>query len=292
MRVSELHSPAMGSRADVLVVGGPLGLAQLAGDRIADLEARWSRFRPDSEVSRHNADLAAGRVPAPPSDDTRLLFERAAEGHLITGGAFDPYRLDAVCAAGYTAPLGLHGTPTATPGAGPAPRTGFDPGGIGKGLAADLVTRELIEAGADGALVSIGGDLRVIGESPDGGPWRIDVEDPLGDAPLGVVELLDGGVATSSRLKRRWTTADGDERHHLIDTSTGRPMEGGPIAVTVVAAHAWQAEVVAKAVFRDQLDGVLLVESLDAAALVVTPDLVSTTARWATVDAGAREAGR
>ena len=40
---------------------------------------------------------------------------------------------------------------------------GFDPGGIGKGLAADLVATAAVDLGADGAMVSLGGDLRVAG---------------------------------------------------------------------------------------------------------------------------------
>ena len=100
---------------------------------------------------------------------------------------------------------------------------GFDPGGIGKGLAADIVTEELLAAGAAGALVSVGGDVRVRGESPSGPTWSLAIDDASRDG----VELLrlglgDGAIATSSRLQRRWTTRAG-EAHHLIDPRTGRP---------------------------------------------------------------------
>ena len=53
----------------------------------------------------------------------------------------------------------------------------FDPGGIGKGRAADLVARRALECGATSVLVDIGGDLRLAGTPPAGG-WRVEVEDP------------------------------------------------------------------------------------------------------------------
>ena len=67
----------------------------------------------------------------------------------------------------------------------------FDPGGIGKGLAADIVTEELIAAGAAGALVSVGGDVRVRGESPGGTAWDLAIDDASRDG----VELLRLGLA-------------------------------------------------------------------------------------------------
>ena len=174
--------PAMGSSAHVLVVGGPTDLVDRAVDRIERLESLWSRFRADSEVSRLNAALleppAPGEEP-PVSPETQLLLDRAAEGFRVTSGRFDPYRLDVVTATGYdTSFESLATPPTSLAGHPSAPRQGFDPGGIGKGLAADLVSEELMAAGAAGVLVGIGGDLRVRGVSPEGGDWLIEIEDP------------------------------------------------------------------------------------------------------------------
>ena len=83
---------------------------------------------------------------------------------------------------------------------------GFDPGGIGKGFAADLVLDELLAEGAGGACVNLGGDVRVGGLGPDGGDWTVTVEDPRDPAgpPLVTLLLADGAVATSSRCRRRW----------------------------------------------------------------------------------------
>ena len=104
------------------------------------------------------------------------------------------------------------------------PGVHLDPGAIGKGLAADLVCHELLLAGADGACVGIGGDVRVAGSPDDRDRWSITIDDPL-DAgrELTRIDLADGGVATSSRLRRRWSRG-GIELHHVVDPRTGRPV--------------------------------------------------------------------
>ncbi len=129
--------------------------------------------------------------------------------------------------------------------------TGFDPGGIGKGLAADIVAEEMIEHGAVGALVNIGGDVRCIGEGPADGAWVIAVGDDVAGVDNRVVELNEGGIASSTRRRRRWTrsTKSGEvEAHHLLDPATGRPSEAAADFVTVIAARCADAEWLATAI--------------------------------------------
>ena len=262
--------PAMGSTAHIFVVGpGAESLAGFAVTRLDDLERKWSRFRAASEISRANA-LPGSHVVVSP--ETLLLVQCSVEGWTRTGGAFDPTVLAAVSAAGYDRDFASVAQSAATldpPDPVCAPgcsgivcdeRVGtvtlpvgvtLDPGGIGKGLAADLVAEELMEQGARGALVNVGGDLRVCGEAPDGAAWHVGVEDPASpDRELLRVGLVDGAIATSSRARRRWQTAAGPA-HHLIDPRAGRPASGTRVAVTAVAGEAWWAEVVCKAVFLD-----------------------------------------
>jgi FAD:protein FMN transferase len=300
---AEIRFPVMGSTGHVIVVGGDPTLAMRARRRLDALERSWSRFIADSEVSRINA--AAGRAVAV-SPDTRLLVRRALEGHRFTAGRFDPTLLPAVIAAGYDRTFdsingsSITGGPaTASVGLGPAGveldddegtvrlavGVAFDPGGIGKGLAADLVATELIELGAAGILVNVGGDLRVIGDAPDGEVWRVEVDDPRGGAPLGIVALANGAVATSSRARRRWTSADGTEHHHLIEPVTGTSASTSVLAATVIASDGWRAEVLAKVAFLDGLStsaskGPGWLDRLGVAALVVHDGGVVTNDRW------------
>ena len=265
--VAERRFRAMGSDAHVIVVGvdggaGPEALVDIAVARIAELESRWSRFLPDSEVSELNR--RAGE-PVTVSADTVLLVSRAVEAWRLTGGSFDPTVLGAMLTAGYDRSfdeLAAGDRPAPAPSpllvgctdivvAGGTVRlpagTGFDPGGIGKGLAADLVAHELTAAGAAGGCVNLGGDLRVTGVGPDGGAWTVAVEHPWQRDAVALVGLADGAVATSTTLKRTWTT-DGIVRHHLIDPATGEPSDTDLNLVSVVTGQAWMAEVLAKAV--------------------------------------------
>lgn len=254
----------MGTRADLVVVGGPAGLGDELRARLVELEGLWTRFRPDSDVSRLNA--ARGR-PTAVHPDTLDVVERAAYAWRRTGGRFDPTVLPALLAAGYDRTfreirdVGGPGRPAPAPGCvGVAvdrdrgevwlpPQVQLDLGGIGKGYAADLLVDEALAAGAAGCCVGIGGDVRVAGTGPDGETWVVGVEDPF--APPALVAMLgldDGAVATSTRVRRAWTRA-GERQHHLIDPASGAAAWTGLAAVTVVAGEAWWAEVVAKAAY-------------------------------------------
>jgi thiamine biosynthesis lipoprotein len=259
----------MGTRAHVLVVGGPAGLVRRGPVFLADLEARWSRFREDSEVSLMNR--AAGE-PVPVSALTVAMVERAIEGARVTDGRFDPTLLGAVIRAGYDRTFELlpDGRVTARSDLASGWRAirvdaaagtvtmphgvGFDAGGIGKGFAADLLVADLMAAGARGACVSIGGDVRVEGDGLNGPGWTVAVEHPFTpDAPAALIGLAGGAVATSTRAKRMWGPDD-DRRHHLIDPATGLPAINGLLSATAVTAEAWQAEVLAKAAFVAGID--------------------------------------
>ncbi|MEM9035486.1 MAG: FAD:protein FMN transferase [Actinomycetota bacterium] len=264
--VERRRFPAMGSTAEVIAVGGGHGTAiDAAVARIGELEGRWSRFIESSEVSALNRG-AGSAVPV--SDDTLLLVELAAEAWRRTDGRFDPTVLAAVEATGYVGSFEQLGSTTSRSaraernvGACEAididrreetvrlpPGGGFDPGGIGKGLAADLVSHELAAAGVGGGCVNLGGDLRVWGVGPRGAGWRIGVGDHA-------VELTDVGVATSGTQRRTWVI-DGETVHHVIDPATHRSSTSGAETVTVVAGSAWRAETCATALLATPLDEV------------------------------------
>jgi thiamine biosynthesis lipoprotein len=122
----------------------------------------------------------------------------------------------------------------------------IDLGGIGKGLAADVVASELLAAGADGVCVNLGGDLRVVGTPPHSDAWYVAIEDPGNrSAEVGHVALAEGAVATSNADGRTWRAGTTLVRH-VLDPATGRSV--APIgAVTVVAGECWWAEVLATA---------------------------------------------
>lgn len=282
----------MGTTAHVLVVAGSAAAARAgasrARDRLGDLEARWSRFVPASDVSVLNE---AGGAPVVVARETLGLVTRAVEGWRRTGGRFDPTVLDALVALGYDRDfddVDREGAPPGAPRPAPGcagividrvigsvqlpPGVHFDPGGIGKGYAADLVAGELLDRGADGVCVNVGGDLRVDGRAPGGAGWSVDLEHPLTGRSMARVRLRTGAVASTWRTRRVWGPPPA-RRHHLVDPATGTSSTSGLAGATVIAGRAWWAEVLAKAAFLDGLqDGGGWVHRHHAAGYLVDDD--------------------
>jgi thiamine biosynthesis lipoprotein len=287
---------AMGSDVHVVVVGGAVEALDRAVERIEQLESRWSRFRAHSEVTMLNN--TTGRAVAV-SSDTRLLVERSVEAWRLTGGSFDPTLLDDLRKAGYDRTFESLGDESNRPAVSTHNRSidapgctdiivdaatvtipigiGFDAGGIGKGLAADLVATELIAEGVGGVCINMGGDLRVIGESPSGDGWTLAIEHPLATAPIALVGLAEGAIATSSVLRRTWKL-DGQTRHHLIDPATGEPSQSDLALASVIAGEGWKAEVLAKAaLLRGRAKAFDLIDAAAAGVVVDHSGLIDAS---------------
>jgi thiamine biosynthesis lipoprotein len=237
------------------------------------LEQAWSRFIADSDVSHLNG---AGGRPVTVDPSTLTLVAAMVEAWQRTGGRFDPAILPALLEAGYRASIDDSRLVTILPSGAfvvggydePIHATlgdividaaahtimlpaglAIDPGGIGKGLAADLAVAQLLSSGAAGALVSVGGDMVMGGTPPPGidDAWTVAVEHPITPAAtVCTLALKSGGIATSSTRSRRWTQ-HGEERHHVIDPERAAPSTTDLASVTVVATAGWLAEVHATA---------------------------------------------
>ncbi len=257
----------MGTAVEMVLVGGELtdalGAFALAETLANQWERTFSRFRPDSELSRLNA--AAGQA-IETSEELFSCVSDAVTASRQTAGLFDPTILPALLAIGYDRTFAkIAGGPDDPPAPVPAPGlTGIqldpatrtitlqpdvriDLGGIAKGMYADVLAARL--TGWPGGAVSAGGDLRVWGASPAGGDWLVGVEDPnRPDRDVAVLVLSDGGVATSGISRRSWRRGR-QTVHHLIDPRTGAPARTGIQTVTVTSPTAIQAEVATTALF-------------------------------------------
>lgn len=310
MEVTEHRARIMGTDLHLVAVSrGGVGHDAVvrAHACLALLEARWSRFRPTSELSR--AAAAAGTW-VDVSEDTVRLVTAGLAAHARTGGLCDPTGGAAIVAAGYDRDLderrrlGVAPVRPAEPFPGPeaveldarlrrlrlAPGTVLDAGAVGKGLAADLVVAELLGVdhvapdasgtipGLEGLCVNVGGDLRAAGRPPHGGDaWGVDIVLPdaiagawSGDGPRW--SLREGAVATSSSVRRVWDTTAGPA-HHVLDPRTGAPAVAPPLLVSVHAGSAWWAEASATALMLlDARERDAWVRSAGVAALVVDRD--------------------
>jgi FAD:protein FMN transferase len=247
------------------------------------IDRAMSPFKPESELSRINRHAA--QWPVHVSDEMFGLLERAIAFSRLSGGAFDityagaghlyDYRelvrpSDEALAAARQAIGYRHLVLDAVARTVRFAREGvrIDLGGFAKGHAVDNATAILRRLGVAHAIVSAGGDSRVIGDRR-GRPWTIAIRHPRrpGDV-VAVLPLEDVAISTSGDYER-FFEQDGVRWHHLIDPKTGKS-PSSIHSVTILAADGLTAEALSKSVFvMGVKDGLQLVESQPGVDAVV-----------------------
>ena len=232
---------------------------------VAAFEAKYSRFRPDSLLSRINA--AAGLAPVAIDAEMEGLLALGDRLHFMTQGVLDPTALPLLRLWDYkavnprlptedelVAARRLVGWKKVqrTPGHVFLPERGMalDFGGFGKEWAVDIVVQIARDHGLPAALVDFGHDLRAFGVPPGRPAWHIGLEDPANPgATKGSLALTQGqGVASSGDYLRR-VLIDGVRYGHIVDPRSGRPVANGCLQATVIAPTCLQAGVLATAAF-------------------------------------------
>lgn len=275
---------AMGSDVHLLLPERAGGCASAVETLFEEWEDALSRFRPGSELSRLN-DRAGAPVRVGPI--LLAAVEASLAAARATGGLFDPTLRHELVRMGYDRSFDELGNEIAEPAGMPRggggwrrvvvdraggritlpARTGFDLGGIAKGMAVDAALDLLSAHGADAALVSAGGDLAVRGQPPGRRAWPILVRNGRDGQ---VVPLVRGALATSGKERRRWKQGR-IERHHLVNPETGEPAAGGLRQVTAVGVSCQAAEVGATAAFvAGRRLGAMVLARLGLAGMLVT----------------------
>lgn len=261
---------------------------------VADFEARYSRFIPDSLIGRINA--AAGEHWVEIDPETERLFNLCHEVVFFTRGAFDPTALPLIRlwnwkqqppvipdAAAIRAAQQLVGWRKVQrrPGAIFLPEPGMclDLGGIGKEYAVDQVLQLALNRGFENVLVDFGQDVRVHGQPPERGAWHIGLEDPKQPGKCwGGVAATNHAVATSGDYTRRFFV-NGRRYGHIIDPRSGQPVDNGCLSVTVIAPSCTMAGILSTTAFvLGPKEGLELVQlSRGAEACITTNETRHTT---------------
>lgn len=167
--------------------------------------------------------------------------------------------------------VSLHGT-TLTYPAG----TGFDLGALAKGWLADRLAAYLTEQGIQSAMINLGGNVLALGEKPDGSAYRVGITLPFsGSSELaGILSLKNRSVVTSG-IYERFFIQDDTLYHHLLDATTGYPVENDLLSVTIVCESSALADILATVCFLlGHEDGLTLINQLrshtDVAALFLS----------------------
>ena len=272
-RVSEsgLHKlsfHAMSTICQVNFQTASMGLADAYASEVVSwvswFESTYSRFLPDSLISRINRSAGKGWVEI--DEETGALFKLCDEMVFFTRGVFDPTALPLMRLWNWKAkPPTVPSDPAIAaakelvgwnkvqrrPGEIHLPEPGMclDLGGIGKEFAVDRVLLKGLERGITNILVDFGQDVRVHGQPPERGAWHIGLQDPrvLNRCWTGL-GVTNHAVATSGDGIRCFIH-DGRRYGHILDPRSGYPVNNGALSVSVIAQHCTFAGVLATAAF-------------------------------------------
>jgi FAD:protein FMN transferase len=226
------------------------------------IDRLWSPYKQDSELSLINRDAAQRAVAV--GAETMQLLQRAAHFSEISGGAFDityaslghlfdyrqGIRPSPEAAAQARQAIGWrHLVLDAQAGTVRFAKAGvrIDLGGFAKGHAVDNSIAILQRRGIAHALVSAGGDSRVLGDRR-GRPWTIAIRDPrTSDGVVALLPLENVSISTSGDYER-FFEQDGVRFHHLIDPHTGESPRGVR-SVTILSPDGLTSEALSKIVF-------------------------------------------
>jgi len=289
----ELTFKAMNTEVKVIANGTS---DQTLLDRIRELfarsEQRFSRFIDSSELSVLNRD---GELN-PASEMMLDVLESSLRHFNATNGGFNPTVLDALELAGYSKSFELIGQNDTQQVAKSSTavnlneeleidhtsqqvrtNTRLDLGGIVKGWTVDHAAR-LMRSKCLGWLIDAGGDISAGGIAPDSGGWAIGIDDPFSKRNLiDVIKIDDLAVATSSTVKRSWQ-AGRTRHHHIIDPQTGRSSSTNIASVSVIAANAETADVLAKsALIIGETEAAKLLSDHNAEARFIYNDGATTS---------------
>ncbi len=287
---------AMGTSFFCILVGADQEICDATFNLANELETKWSRFIPDSELMLLNNNPDSMHVV---SDTTLRLVSEMKLGYELTQGlysanvlgefidlGFAESRVNSANATTWQARahssadlsdvvIDLEAKSVSVPSG-----VALDAGGIGKGLAADLMSDYAMQLGAMGVAVFAGGDVAVKGMAVDAAGWQVNISDPNNvNVFIDSVLLSRGGLATSSPMG--WQNANA---HHIIDPRSHKSSDSDVLQATVIAQNASQAEVLAKmCVILGTQAGISRIDSLGAAALIVdNTNQVHTSKNWET----------
>jgi FAD:protein FMN transferase len=248
---------AMGSPCEVRIDTADRALAarlgKMAEDEALRIEHKYSRYRPDSLLSRINA---SNGTPMTVDPETAELLDYAAQFHALSEGRFDitsgvlrrVWRFDQ-----------SDGVPTDAEVAAVLPYVGWDRvtwrrpqitlppgmeidfGGLGKEYAVDTTVLKLQAASRAPFLVNFGGDLRVSGPKANGSRWRVAIESVETVSTAEAMLDLARGALTTSGDAQRYLLRDGVRYGHILDPRTGWPVRDPPRSVTVAAPSCMEA---------------------------------------------------
>lgn len=242
MELFKVHFQAMGGHCEIQLAAPSQDIAdknaRLAIDEVLRIESKYSRYRPDSLVSRINSAAGSGN-PVACDNETQWLLDYADTLFKSSEGLFDitsgvlrrawDFKEKKIPSDEELKPvLGLIGWQRVERVGNsihlPVAGMEIDFGGFGKEYAVDRAADLLSSVGIRHAYVNLGGDIRAVGGQPDGKPWVIGIKNPRKtDSIVATFPIESGALATSGDYEK-YFEKDGRRYCHILNPLTGRPV--------------------------------------------------------------------
>ncbi len=259
-------------------------LKQRIDARLAMVNQSMSMFLPTSEISRFNATPA--HTPFTVSPDFATVLAQGSRLYRLTWGAWDGTLKPLVDLWGFGTGSAITTMPDPERVKTLLNQTGFnridiqgkvlskksdavtlDLGSIAKGFGVDAVSLLLQRSGFNGFIVEIGGEVFARGTKPGNKAWTVGISRPEPGSSQSTlyrtIKLRDRALATSGDY-RNFVTIDNQSFSHIIDPTTGYPVNTGVVSTSVVAADCTFADGLATALMvMAPAKGVALVNTLD-----------------------------
>lgn len=285
-----------------------------AASYIEEMDALLSTGRDTSEISQLNS---SGLMTL--SSDSATIMKYAIEIYDETDGAFNPLMYPIMEAWGFPskeyrvpekAELEQLLTLTDVSQINFDAATGsvsfgisgmkIDLGGIAKGYTSSQIRDIFASCGVTSGMVSLGGNVQVIGTKTDGSMWRVGVQNPDRDGDyLGILEVQDKAVITSGGYER-YFEQDGETYHHIIDPADGYPAKNGLASVTIVSEDGTLADSLSTALYvmgqekasaywrehSEQFDAILLTDQGNLYVTEGIQDIFTSSYDWEIIKEG------
>lgn len=125
----------------------------------------------------------------------------------------------------------------------------IDLGAIAKGYTSSKIIDIFKENNIKNGMVTLGGNVQVLGKKLDGSLWKVGIQNPIGeDEYLGVLQTSDKAVITSGGYERNFTK-NGKTYHHILDPSNGYPANNGLTSVTIISSYGTLADALSTSLF-------------------------------------------
>lgn len=124
-----------------------------------------------------------------------------------------------------------------------------DFGAVAKGYAGDLLMELMKDHGVTSGILNLGGNVALIGNSPEGDPWKVGIRSPYGEGTIGTLEASDCHIITSGGYERYFTGEDGEIYWHILDPEDGYPADSGIISATIVGKEGKLCDALSTAAF-------------------------------------------